>query len=60
MKSRVSRYAFATTIFAWLSVSIVTAQAAQQKGQFQVSSTEFQNNTTLPLSAIYNYPLNGR
>lgn len=36
-----------------------TAQAAQQKGHFQVTSTGFQNNTNLPLSAIYNYPING-
>ena len=45
--------------FGFLALANFASAQDWQKERFQVSSTTFENNTTLPLSMIYNYQFNG-
>jgi len=45
--------------FGFLALANFASAQDWQKERFQVSSTTFENNTTLPLSMIYNYQVNG-
>jgi len=56
--------ALAATMLACLALYLVTTPANAEKKQtaqpqFQVTSSEFQNQTTLPISMINNIPYNG-
>jgi Raf kinase inhibitor-like YbhB/YbcL family protein len=51
-----------TLVALFVAIPQLTAQAGQwgnPEGQFQLSSSTFENNTTLPLSTLSNIPVNG-